>query len=285
MYQIEANIYYEDAYSGVTLGALFFPHGTILIDAPLRSDEARSWKSVIQNYAKSSNRILVNLDAHPDRTLGARAMECTILAHQKTAQVFRNRPSVFKGQSQDTGAEWESSNDMVGTRWLVPEITFTHWLSLNWGNNEEVILQHHPGPTQGSIWVIIPKAKVVFVGDGVFADQTPFLASSDLPAWIGSMNELIKSYRDYHIISGRGGPVSIDTIRAQKRMFKGILKGIEKLAKRNAPPDLTENLIPNLIAGFNLPPEKREQYTQRLRHGLYQYYARHYRALESSDQD
>jgi hypothetical protein len=37
MHQIERGILYEDTYLGVTLGALVFSHGVIIIDAPIRA--------------------------------------------------------------------------------------------------------------------------------------------------------------------------------------------------------------------------------------------------------
>ena len=279
MHQIEPGIYYEDLYAGVTLGALILPHGTIMVDAPLRAEDARSWRSTLTNLSIGSNRVLINLDAHLDRTLGSRALDSTIVAHQTTAQVFRNRPSVFKGHSADSGAEWEVSNDVFGTRWALPDITFSERLHFLWGG-PEVILEHHPGPTLGSIWVIIPSAKVMFVGDTILYDQPPFLASADLQAWIESLELLKDSYKQYSIISGRGGPNDVKDIRTQLKTLKKILQGMERLAKRNAPPDKTEGMIPNLISDMSIPPQRREHYIQRLRHGLYYYYSQHYQPLE-----
>jgi hypothetical protein len=48
-------------------------------------------------WATDLNAVLINLDAHPDRTLGVRAMDCTVIAHEKTAQAFRNRPEYLQG--------------------------------------------------------------------------------------------------------------------------------------------------------------------------------------------
>ncbi len=284
MRQIAPGIYIEDAFAGVTLGALILPHGTIMVDAPLRTEDARAWRSSITNLSIGPNRILVNLDAHLDRTLGARALDSTIVAHQSTAQVFRNRPSVFKGHSVDSGAEWEVSNDVFGTRWAVPDITFTNSLSFQWGG-PEVILEHHPGPTLGSIWVLIPTAKVIFVGDTILNDQPPFLASADLPAWIESLELLQTSYNDFIIISGRGGSKGKRGIRSQLRILKQILRGLEKLSKKDAPPEMTEELISGLISGMSLPANRRKHYIQRLRHGLYYYYSQHYQTLDIFEQD
>ena len=284
MHQIAPGIHYEDLYAGVTLGAVILPHGTMMVDAPLRAEDARSWRSTLNHLSIGSNRILINLDAHLDRTLGSRALDSTIVAHQNTAQVFRNRPSVFKGHSADSGAEWEVSNDVFGTRWALPDITFSDRLHFLWGG-PEIILEHHPGPTLGSIWVIIPSAKVMFVGDTILSDQPPFLASADLQAWIASLELLKDTYKQYTIISGRGGPNGVKDIRAQLKTLKKILQGMERLARRNAAPEKTESLISNLISDMSIPPQRREHYIQRLRHGLYYYYSQHYQPLESLELD
>jgi glyoxylase-like metal-dependent hydrolase (beta-lactamase superfamily II) len=283
MHEIAKGIYYETAYSGVTLGALIQPHGTVLIDAPLRGEDARAWRAALMNLGGGTNRILVNLDAHPDRTLGARSLESTIVAHAKTAQVFRSRPSIFKGQNFESGAEWETYDDAVGTRWALPDITFTQRLYLHWGP-ADVILEHHPGPTQGSIWTIITDARVIFLGDAVMANQPPFLATADIPAWLESLDLLLTSYKDFTVVSGRGGVAPIDSVRLQHTWLKTILKGLERLSKRNAPSEATEGLIPGLLGEMRFPAHLEEQYLHRLRYGLAQYYARRYRPLEVANQ-
>jgi cyclase len=283
MQQVDRGIFFEEAYLGVTLGALVFSHGAIMIDAPLRMEDARSWRSALVNQRGSSNRILINLDAHPDRTLGDKAMDCTIIAHQKTAQVFRNRPTIFKGQNAPTGSAWESYGEAIGLRWAPPDITFAQRMSLHWGG-PETVLEHHPGPMAGSTWVVIPTEKVVFVGDTVAVNQTPFLANADLEEWIESLELLTSNFDDYVIIAGRGGLVTNRGIGAQLQFLKNTSKGIDKLAKSNAGPETTEELIPALLRDLSFDREQEETYTQRLRYGLYQYYARHYRPSSSLEQ-
>jgi glyoxylase-like metal-dependent hydrolase (beta-lactamase superfamily II) len=284
MQELAHGIYIENTYPGVTLGALILSHGTILIDAPLRAEDARAWKAALLGLGGTFNRLLVNLDSHTDRTLGARAMECTIIAHQKTAQIFRGRPSVFKGQNAESGSEWEMQNETVGTRWAVPDITFTQKVSLYWGP-PDVILEHRPGPTPGSIWVVIPEAKIIFVGDAVLPHQPPFLASADIPAWVETLDVLAKQCRDYTILSGRCGIVPFEVVRSQQHHLKSILKGLEKLARRNASADETKSLIPLLLADLTFSPKLEEQFTQRYHHGLYQYYAHHYRPSDLVEMD
>jgi len=284
MQEIFQGIFIETYFTGVTVGAIVLPHGTILLDAPLKMEDVRSWRAALANQGSSTNRLLVNLDAHPDRSLGARALECTIIAHQKTAQIFRSRPSVFKGQNAESGSEWEIYNDAVGTRWAMPDITFTQRISLHWGP-PDVILEHHPGPAPGATWAIIPDAKVVFIGDAVLVNQPPFLANADITSWLESLDVLAKTYRDYIIVSGRGGTLPIDAVHSQIKTLKNIIKGMDRLSKRNAPPEATESLIPGLLANMSFPTHLEEQYLQRLRYGLSVYYARYVRYRGASNHD
>jgi glyoxylase-like metal-dependent hydrolase (beta-lactamase superfamily II) len=283
MHQIDRGIYYEDSYLGVTLGGMVYSYGTIMVDAPLRAEDARTWRSALVNQRSGINRMLVNLDAHPDRTLGARGLDCTILAHQKTAQVFRNRPAIFKGQNTETGAIWETYLDAIGMRWAAPDITFTDSMSLHWGG-PEVVLEHHPGPTPGAIWAVLPTAKVVFVGDLVVINQPPFLSNADFTVWLESLDLLLNQYSDFTIVSGRGGLASIDAVQAQHQFLKDTLVGIEQLARSNEAPEVTEKLIPGLMAAFTLDDDQRERFTQRMHYGLYQYFARRYRPTTFSEQ-
>jgi hypothetical protein len=106
MQEIAPHIYIETDYAGVTLGAVNWQHGLLLVDSPFRLDDTRNWRASLQNLRGGLDRMLVTLDAQVDRTLGSRAMECTIISHEQTAEVFRNRPLTFKPQSSETGAEW-----------------------------------------------------------------------------------------------------------------------------------------------------------------------------------
>ena len=278
MKQVGHGIYYEDSFSGVTLGALVYPQGIIAIDAPLRAEDARTWRSMLINQRGWPNRLLVNLDAHPDRTLGARALESTILSHQKTAQVFQNRPTIFKGLSTESGATWESHTDTIGVRWAIPDITFSERMILHLGG-PDVILEHHPGCTPETIWVIIPQDRVVFVGDTVVIDQPPFFATADLEPWLEQLDLLQTTFRDYVIISGRGGPVEKEDIRSQQRIIEHVLKGMERLARNNSPPEATEKLVQPILTKFFASELHQQHHVQRLRYGLHQGYLRRYRSV------
>lgn len=275
MQAIAKNIFIEDRFPGVTLGAIALPHGLIQIDAPLAPEDSRTWRASLLNAGSGPDRILINLDAHPDRTLGSRAMECTVIAHEKTANVFRTRPLTFKSQGEETGADWESLIGLGNIRWAPPEISFTHSMSLNWGDTT-ILLEHHPGPAAGALWVILPGEKVVFVGDAVLKNQPPFLENANLPVWLENLDLLARQYRDYIIVSGRGGVITQAVVKAQIEYLQRIQSELESLAQRHAAHQETEALVQPLLALCKAPAHKQAQYAQRLRYGLSHYYSRRY---------
>ena len=277
MQEIAPFVQIETGYAGMTLGAINWPHGLILLDAPFRQEDTRSWRSALLNLGGGADRLLVNLDGHFDRTLGTRAMECTVVGHEKLAQAFRNRPITFKTQATETGAEWEQYNGLGSIRWAPPEITFTERLQIYW-NDDPLLLESHPGPETGAIWAILPGSQVCFVGDTVVADQPPFLAGSDLPAWRKELQLLLTpEYQNYLLVSGRRGLVTHAHVRAQLEFLDMVTAQLESLAARNAPAEETFGAAQELNRFFDGKTGRTPQYTQRLQWGLRQYYLRHYR--------
>ncbi len=276
MQSLKENIHIEDKYSGITLGAINLPRGLIYIDAPPISEEGRAWRADLLDLECGYERLLINLDSNVDRTIGTRAMDCSILVHENTAEFFRNTPGAFKAQSQPTGAEWETIQGLGNVRWTPPQITFTDRMSLYWGENP-IHLEYHPGSSSSAIWVVLPEEKVIFVGDAILKNQPPFLASADLPRWIKDLDLLSSdTYQGYSIVSGRGGVCAGSTLEKQRDLLKTAHKKLEKIAEKGAAPEDTAKLIPSLLSPLRFLASERETYTLRLRYGLEEYYKRHY---------
>ncbi|HSV85650.1 MAG TPA: hypothetical protein VLH85_03685 [Levilinea sp.] len=280
MQEIISNVYMETGYAGVTLGAINCPHGLILVDAPFRLEDSRSWRSALLNLGGGVERLLVNLDSHLDRALGVRAMECTVIGHEKMAEVFRNRPVTFKTQPAETGAEWELYNNLGSVRWLPPEITFTESFNIHC-DGSPILLDHRPGPDHGAIWLRMPEEGIAFVGDTITINQPPFFSTADLPQWIERLEELLSpEFQDYILICGRGGIARREHVRTQLQILQEVLERLEILAQANAAPYEAERLAPELMKRFTVNREFRIMYESRLRYGLQYYYLRHYRPAD-----
>jgi len=276
MQEIAPHVFMETGFPGVTLGAINWFHGLILIDSPFRAEDIRSWRATLLNISGGVDRLLVNLDAHFDRTLGSRAMECTVVGHDKLTHVFRNRPVTFKSQSAERGEEWEQFNGLGSIRWAPPEITFTEVLNVYWGE-APVVLVSQPGPAAGSIWAVLPEEHIVFIGDAVVKNQPPFLASADLPAWIECLKTLLSpSYQDFLLVCGRGGLVVHREVRQMLDQLERTHENLEKLAASQAPIEEVEKLTLELLKTIDYPAQMKVLFRQRLVWGLRQYYLRHY---------
>ena len=282
MQTLAHQVFIEDQYPGVTLGAIALPHGLIQIDAPPSPEDGRSWRAALLGLNSGVERLLVNLDAHPDRTLGARSMDCTIVANEKTAQAFRNRPNTFKAQGDETGADWESVAGLGSIRWAPPEITFTQRMRIEW-SNFPVILENHPGPAAGAIWTILPEAGILFVGDLIVCSQPPFLSRASLPDWILSLEHLLTKFQDYTLVSGRGGEVPLSAAETMLAQIKIIHGKMENLANYQASSDVIEALVAPLMSELKIPADRQKQYAQRLSYGLRHYNTRHYNSSASAE--
>jgi glyoxylase-like metal-dependent hydrolase (beta-lactamase superfamily II) len=272
MQEITPNIFIESNYVGVVLGVINAPHGLILIDAPLRPEDYRTWRSSLLNLSGGVDRMLINLDAHPDRTLGARAMECTVVGQEKIALAFRNRPTTFKSQNSETGADWELIPSLGTIRWNPPEISFSEKMQIHWGDHP-ILLEARPGPYVGSLWIHLPDEKVLFIGDAVVKDQPPFLSHADISSWVANLKELqLPEYREYFIISGRSGLVTQDDIHQQIAYLENIHGILNEFCDQKLPVDSVDKLIPGLLAPFQFPVHKDIQYAQRLRWGMTHYH-------------
>jgi glyoxylase-like metal-dependent hydrolase (beta-lactamase superfamily II) len=283
MESIAENVFVEEKYPGVLLGVISRPRGLLQIDAPPSPEDGREWRASLMEISSGPERLLINLDAHLDRILGARAMDCTVLAHEKAAQLFNNRPAAFKPPSEETGSEWETLPGMSGIRWAPPEISFTKGTVINWGG-AIIRLEHHPGPSLEAIWVILPEEKIVFIGDTVLKNQPPYLTNANIPAWLEAL-ELLKSgeFRGYTIIGGRDGKISNIFINHQIKFLKEALKRLDKLAARKRTPDATQSMIQPLLKRLKFAAARRDQFAKRLRYGLRHYYTRNYK--EKNDED
>ena len=258
----------------MTVGAISRPHGLLLIDAPLRTEDIRNWRSVLHSRG-GGERMLVALDAHYDRTLGLRMMEAPVITHHKTAAVLKKRTGLFKGQGDESGAEWELCAPLGSRRWLQPDFTFTVQVVLHWGKSE-ISIEHHPGPMQGAAWVVVPQREVAFVGDAVFKNQPPFLANADIPAWLETLDLLEEMTRDGFIVIGRNGPVVQQEVIAQRDFLLRVQEALDDLHARKAPPKQARSLTSALLETLTIPANRRSLYTLRLEYGLEAYYRRHY---------
>ncbi|MGH2581820.1 MAG: hypothetical protein ACRDFQ_02840, partial [Anaerolineales bacterium] len=146
-------------------------------------------------------------------------------------------------------------------------------------DERELRIEYHPGPSPGACWLILPKEKIAFVGDAVVLDQPPFLAQADIPSWLETLDHLTsRGFREYTIISGRGGKVGAKEINQQRRVLKEVGTNLKKLSKLKKPGAEIDKLAAKLTAKYKSPPRRRSLFSQRIKYGLHNYFTRHYQS-------
>jgi glyoxylase-like metal-dependent hydrolase (beta-lactamase superfamily II) len=279
--KIKGNIYYETSYTGTTVGALLFSKDTVLVDAPLKPDESRAWLSELGKAGAKSRRIAINLDAHPDRTLGTQTLDAQVVAHRETVRQFRRRAAIFKALKQESGAEWEETSGLSGLRWVLPRITFSDHTLLHF-DDRELRLELHPGPGPGACWLISPKDKVVFVGDAVVVGEPPFMAQADVSAWLKQLDLLSsRTFKDYTIIAGRGGKAGSRDIGEMRRFLKSVDDKLHTLAKKKSAAEEIDKFAIKLADKYRANAKRKPLYIQRLKYGLQNYFTRRYQPAKS----
>jgi glyoxylase-like metal-dependent hydrolase (beta-lactamase superfamily II) len=276
MKKIKGNIYYNDTYTGTTVGALLFSKDTVLVDAPLKPEDGRAWLALLNKAGAKPRRLTVNLDAHPDRTLGTQTLESQAVAHTEIVRQYRRRATIFKALKQESGAEWEETPGLSGLRWILPRVTFSDHTLLHF-DDAELRLEHHPGPGPGASWLVYPEGKVVFVGDAIVVGEPPFLAQADIPAWLKQLDLLSsRHYRGYTIVAGRGGKAAGREINEMRKLLKDVEAKIKKIGKRkNAGPEI-EKIAAKMASRYRGNARRHALFAQRLKHGLVAYHSRRY---------
>ena len=272
MQEIASNVFIEHNSIGLVAGIIHNEQGTVLIDSPVRNDDAGSWRGGTARMVTGQPRYMVVLDSNYDRLLSIKGSDCIIVAHTDSIQPIRSRIPMVK--SADELSLHDIHDHPTGTsRIQSSEINFDDQLTL-YLNGLRIELEHHPGSNQSGVWAVIPDRDVVFVGDAVVVDQPPFLAYSNLEVWEKDLKELgSKRFKDYQVVSARNGLVNKDQIKTMAKNIAYIKATFEKLATSNAPLEEWHAKIPaisNRISELDL--FNSEIFYNRLHWGISTYY-------------
>ncbi len=274
MRELSRGVYLEDRYPGVQLGAVAAGEQVLLVDSPLRLEDGRAWQA--DAGERGNLRYLALLDDHPDRVYGARGFDLALVAHRLAREAIVAWPDPVRAGHQLQGAEVDRLKRVSGLGRAVPHIGFDDELTLHLGR-ETLTLLHRPGPRPGSMWVVVPWARVVFVGDAVWIREPPYLGEADLESWLEALTELRgATFARYKIVSARDGVVRREAINKMAAFLRKIANRMQKLGERDEPSEAAGRLAAQLGKGFRVTASRKEQAQMRLRSGLEHLYDEHY---------
>ncbi|TFH34243.1 MAG: MBL fold metallo-hydrolase [Anaerolineales bacterium] len=266
MRKIKKKIYIESKFVGVQLGMVVTKDGLLLIDCPLKVEDTKEWFSLAGEYGIP--RYLALLDAHPDRVLGARAIDIPLIAQDRTLETIREWADTYKGGLHPIGAEADRLKRITGVQRAAPEIMFSSQMQIHLGEIEFHFL-HRPGPRPGSTWILLPNEKIAFVGDAVAMDEPPYLGAANLKRWIDGLDELRGSTMEsYTILTSQGGPINRDDINAMARFLRKVEHRLEKSVSEGINQEQSGQLAAELMDDFQTVNARQDQALLRLQAGL-----------------
>ncbi len=278
MIEIAPQVYLEDRFPGPRLGLVVLTRGLVLIDTPPCPDAAQTWQHAIRAMNGGfPDRVLVLLDHHPDRSLGAPVVDGTVMAHEATVDWFQSNPNYFRSQTDRRGHVWETCRTLQHPQWPHVHVAYTGRASIYFGDTP-VYLLHRPGPAPGATWVEVPHARVLFIGDAVVLREPPSLEEADLPVWLEQLARLKEAYRGWVVVGGRDGLLDLDRdVAEMEKRLRAWQEEMQTWARQK----LTWSRVSRKVeAWLDLwqPRSERQaaMFRQRLLHGVAAYYRRHY---------
>jgi len=268
MKEIGKQIYLEDSFDGVVLGAVKLDRGLLLIDSPLRFSDQAAWRDETVTLGEGRDRITLMLDTHIDRVIGMRVEEGNVLGHKLAAEILANRPTSLRSQEVDAGSEAESLDQPPPGHWPKPDMTFSNAMAF-YANGSPVKITHRSGCHLAGCWVESESEKILFVGDSVIAHQPPFLALGDLELWLAELTALqSEKFKDYKIVSSRNGLVGSKAIEKLIDFLSYVNEALADLASLGDHREAIADFLPGLLRKLNFDKSLTSLYRKRLAFGL-----------------
>lgn len=201
---------------------------TLLVDTAATERRALALREAVLTAGVPLPRTVVNTHHHGDHTYGngVFAPEALIVGHDNA-----------RAEQLAAGHQLEliwPATDFGAITLTAPDLTFSDRVTLHVGDTEVQVI--HPGVahTTGDAVVWLPRQRVVFTGDLVFAGGTPFLAMGSLSGSLRAL-ELLGSLDAETVVPGHGPLTDASAYEATGRY----LRFVAELAREGREKGLT----------------------------------------------
>lgn len=252
MEELAPGIFVETDFIGVNVGAILTSKGMVAVDVPSFPRDARSWALTLHRTHHFAVLTTLLTDFHGDRTLNTRWLNAPITTHRLTAERLISYDKRFPGylleslsqRHPDRGREL--SNSPVER----PSVSFDGNMTLYKGG-KRIDLTAVPGPTPSNIWVSIPDANILFVGDTLMVDTHPILTEGNSAQWLESLDKLeAMAPKLLAIVPGRGPICDGSAIAPVRNYICHMRETIEHHIDAGKPLEETAVYVPEFLSAF-----------------------------------
>lgn len=264
MKQVAPHVYVEHSHHGVTVGCIVTPSGVICIDSPTSPADASAWRTQIAKLTDRPVRFVVLTDAHRDRISGLQHLGGAVVAHEATWEKMKSYGDAARPQSADSSSSHSNAAD---GRVVLPQITFVDKLVLY--QSDPIVIQHVGGATPGSVWVHLPRQRVLFMGDLMAFRAHPVAAEGDIDTWLEILDKVRdESFAAKVIVPGRGGPCNKAALGPMVDYLRAMRTRVQSLIRSRRPRADTALFVPEFLARYHVYESEREGARQRIKAGL-----------------
>ncbi|MEV6103560.1 MBL fold metallo-hydrolase [Streptomyces sp. NPDC051940] len=193
-------------------------HSTLLVDTAATESRARQLRAAVLASGSPLPTTVVNTHHHGDHTYGNGlfASAAAIVGHTEC-----RAQAVASGRHLDLLWPDVEYGDIVLTP---PTVTYDDQLTGHVGGSEVRLI--HPGPahTTGDTLVWLPQQRIVFTGDLVFHQGTPFIPMGSLTGSLRAL-DLLRSLGAHTVVPGHGpvtDPSVYDTVERYLRFVAAL---------------------------------------------------------------
>ena len=231
------------ANAGVVVG----DDGVIVIDTLTGDEAAGHFLGEIRKLTSLPLTFAVNTHYHGDHVAGNRVFSesgARILAHRNV------RGWIHAENLRMLGEKPNPDLRAFVERFVAPTVSYTDAVDLFTGART-VEVRSFPGHTGGDSVVIVPDARVVFMGDLLWRDMVPNTVDGSTAAWIQTLSALASKYADYTFVPGHGGISRAQDVIA----FRDYLESVQKLvadarAAGRTGDGVAQSVLPALKANY-----------------------------------
>jgi len=220
---------------GPNAGFILEGNTTIIVDSLITLRAAREMLANVKKAGGKEPSFLINTHSHSDHIIGNQifAPPAIVIAQENTREVIMSEGAA--GIRRIADMRPNLAEDLKDAKVVVPEITYSDAMTLNFGGRSVKLI--HPGPahTLGDTLVYIPEEQVLFAGDLLFNHITPPIMG-DSANWVRALTWLegldIKA-----VIPGHGYVGPKEDLVEMKKFLQRLRREVKKCYDKGLPQD------------------------------------------------
>ncbi|MCX5752341.1 MAG: MBL fold metallo-hydrolase [Candidatus Krumholzibacteria bacterium] len=222
---------------GANSGFVVGDNGVLVIDSRYTPALANELLAAIRSVTSAPVRYVVNTHYHPDHAWGNmvfKAQGAVIVARPETrAALLKYSPAYLEFYKERSADTYELLRDV---RITAPDTTFGDETEIDLGGVKVVLRSFGPAHTAGDCVVIVPKARIAFVGGLLSNGYHPNMGDpgADFDNWIAALDRLRASKFAY-IVPGQGKVCGGEELATEAKYITTLRNQCEQDIQRMVP--------------------------------------------------